>query len=345
MAQERKRLLIVDDTEIDRIMLRRCLNVEFEIDEADSGNAAFEYITTKGGQLDAILLDISMPHIDGFDVLKFMADKGMGSIPVFLITAEPTRDNVERAVQYGVAGFISKPFNREDVMRRLRTRLGVTPDYDLRNEDLKVTLAYISDLKVLYQKYLSNFGKSDESCQNVSDLVRIMLHNLTKTTRDFRLNDNAVDLISQAAYFCDIGEMLVPDKRMLALSGYSVQLQNVHQDHTVLGSNLIRLNRSPQCEYFVEICSSMCLHHHERFDGEGYPNGLEGKNNSIFNQLCRLADEFEHTRSKLYGDKGKPIKTVIKRILNDSGMVSPLVYSLMEDCEMQIVDYFLKKGT
>lgn len=345
MAQERKRLLIVDDTEIDRIMLRSFLNVEFEIVEADSGNAAFQYITTKGDQLDAILLDISMPHIDGFDVLKFMADKNMGSIPVFLITAEPTRDNVERAMQYKIAEFIIKPFNREDVMRRLRSRLGVVPDYDLRNEELKATLAYISDLKVLYQRYLSNFGRTDESCENVSALVRIMLQNLIKTIRDFRLNDNAVNLISQAAYFCDIGEMLVPDKRLVTLSSYSVQLQDVHQDHTVLGASLIRLNRSPQCEYFVEICSSMCLHHHERFDGGGYPNGLEGKNNSTFNQLCRIADEFEHTRSKLYGDKGKPVKTVIKRIVNDSGMVSPLIYSLMEDCELQIVDYFLKKGT
>ena len=172
MAQERKRLLIVDDTEIDRILLRSCLNVEFEVVEADSGNAAFEYLTTKGDQLDAVLLDISMPHIDCFDVLKFMADKGINSIPVFLITAEPTRDNVEKAIQYKIAGFISKPINREDVMRRLRSRLGVVPDYALRNEELKATLAYISDLKVLYQTYLSNFGRSDESCQNVSVQLR-----------------------------------------------------------------------------------------------------------------------------------------------------------------------------
>lgn len=345
MAQDKKRLLIVDDMEIDRIILKSALCREFDIQEANSGNAAFEYITTRGDQLDAILLDIAMPHIDGFDVLRFIADKGLTHIPVFLVTAEPTRDNVERAFQYNVAGFIGKPFDREDILRRLRSRLGVIPDYDLKNEDLKATWAYISDLETVYKAYLTNFGVDDTHYKIRADLMRIMLNSYNKTSRELRMNSDSVELVSKAAYFCDIGEMLIPDKRLLIMSAGQNQdkLPELQQTHPLLGSNIIRLNRAKSCEYFVEVCASMCLHHHERFDGKGYPDGITGRNNSVFNQLCRLVDEFEQLRSKFFGDKARPVKFVIKRMTGDNeSMVEPKLYALLEDCEPQFVDYFMK---
>lgn len=343
MAQERKCLLIVDDTEIDRIILKSILARDFDILEANSGNMALEYITTRGDQLDAILLDIAMPHIDGFDVLRFIADKEMTHIPVFLITAEPTRDNVERALQYNVAEFIGKPFEREDVLRRLRFRLGVTPGYDLKNEELKMTWAYIADLEAVYKTYLTNLGRDDSHYRIRADLMRILLTNYNKTTRELNMNSDAVELASKAAYFCDIGEMLIPDKRVQIMVAGQGKLQDLQQMHPLLGASIIQLNRAKECGYFVEICAGMCLHHHERFDGKGYPNRIEGKSNSILNQLCRLVDEFEMLRSKFFGDKARPVKFVIKRMTGDGeSMVEPKLYALLEDCEFQFVDYFMK---
>lgn len=344
MAQDRKHLLIVDDTEIDRIILKSILCRDFEVSEASNGNMAFEYLTTQGDHLDAMLLDISMPHIDGFDVLKFMADKDLLHIPVFLVTAEPTLDNVQKAMQYHIAEFIGKPFDREDVLRRLRSRLGLIPTYDLKNEELKETWDYIADLEGFYKRYLMNFGKDDTHYANMVDLMHILLTYYNKYLRDDRLTPEGIDLVSKAAYFCDIGEILVPDKRLQIMSG-GASPQDLMQTHTQLGSNLIRLNRSKACEYFVEVCSSMCLHHHERFDGKGYPDGLMGENNSLFNQLCRLVDEFESMRSKFYGDKARPVKFVVKRLVtDDTGAVSPKVAALLEDCEPQIYNYFTKKN-
>lgn len=226
MAQERKRLLIVDDMEIDRIILKSILCRDFDILEANNGNMAFEYITTRGDQLDAILLDIAMPHIDGFDVLRFIQDKGMTHIPVFLVTAEPTRDNVERALQYNIAEFIGKPFDREDVLRRLRSRLGVTPEYDLKNDALKETWAYINDLEGVYKAYLGNLGRDDSHYKIRTDLMRILLTSYNKTTRELKMNSDAVELVSKAAYFCDIGEMLIPDKRLQIMAAGQSKLQH-----------------------------------------------------------------------------------------------------------------------
>lgn len=344
MIQERKRVLIVDDTEIDRIILKSILGTEFEVFEANSGNVAFEYITTRADQLDVVLLDISMPHIDGFDVLRFMRQKGL-DIPVFLVTAEPTRENVEKALQYKVAEFIGKPFDKDEILRRLRSRLGVIPVFDRQECDMTETMRYVNDLEGIFQSYLTNFGKNDEHYKVMVDLMRILLNTYRRENRGSNLDNDSIEIISRAAYFCDIGEILVPDKRLQAIMG-NTQTHDMERAHTILGSNLVRMNRAKNCGYFVEVCSSMCQHHHERYDGTGYPNGIAGRNNSIYNQMCRLADEFDLMLSKFYGgDKAKPVKFVVKGLKDgNSGLVSPELCGLLEDCEEQIFNYFLKKN-
>ena len=342
MIDDRKRLLIVDDSEIDRIILKSILATEFDVLEASSGNLAFEYITEKQELLDAILLDINMPHIDGFDILQFMKDKKIVDIPVFLVTAEPTLSNVERALQYNVKEFIGKPFDKEDIVRRLRSRLGIPPIYDLQKLQLAETQKYIADLEAFYKSCLATMGKSDEHYRTMADLMEIMLTGYSRSSKGTKMKEDNIKLISKAAYFCDIGELFIPDKRLLLLEGRS-QSKDVQRNHTELGAAFVRLNRAKDCNYFVEICASMCQHHHERFDGTGYPHGIVGKNNSVYNQMCRLVDEFAEMRSKFYGGKGKPVSFVIKRLLNDNeGMVSPEVFAILEDCEKPILNYFMK---
>lgn len=341
-ANEKRQLLIVDDTDIDRLILKSILEDEFCIHEANSGSFAFEYISRFREDLDAILLDISMPHIDGFDVLRFMREKGIDDIPVFLITAEPTRDRVERALQYGVDEFISKPFNKEDLLQRLRSRLGVIPVFDPEKDDMTKTREYIANLETVYDTYLKNFGKSNLHCRVRVELMRILLNKYNYISRDKPLDGDSIELISRAAYFCDIGEMLIPDKRLQAIGGSLKEGESL--DHNRLGASIIRLNQAKECSFFVEICSSMCLRHHERWDGKGFPDGIVGKNNSIYNQMCCLVDAFEQRRSKFYGNSAMPVKFVIKRLINDDpGMVSEEVYDLLDDCTLEIVDFFLKK--
>ena len=342
MAQEKRQLMLVDDSDVDRIILRSMVSSDFKVQEYSNGSMAIEYITRMKDQVDAILLDISMPHITGFDVLQFMKDKGMDDVPVFLITSEPTRENVERALSYHVDEFICKPFYKDDVLRRLRSRLGVIPEYDEKVEDISEARAYIAALQGVYQRYLVNFNKKDDRYRVMEDLMHILLTRYSRTKHGRGLDANRIELISKAAYFCDIGEMLSPDKRMQLQEGQA-PLADMQRSHTVLGANLVRLNQSKACGYFVEICSGMCQHHHERWDGKGYPDGIRGKNNSIFNQLCCLLDDFEEKRSKFFGNSSRPVKFIIQRILSDDpGMVSPEVLQLLEDCELQIIDYFVK---
>ena len=94
MAKKDRLVLIVDDSEVDRQVLKNILDEDFEIAEAENGFAAIEYITNNKKRLDAIMMDVSMPHISGFDVLRLLRDNGITDIPIFLISAEATKENV-----------------------------------------------------------------------------------------------------------------------------------------------------------------------------------------------------------------------------------------------------------
>lgn len=119
-----KKILIVDDAELDRKTLKNILGSSVDIVEADNGYSAIKLIPKDGRGLDAIFLDISMPIHDGFHVLQHMQNNSIRNIPVFMVTAEATSENVEKAARYHVAGFIKKPFDREDILNRVTGELG-----------------------------------------------------------------------------------------------------------------------------------------------------------------------------------------------------------------------------
>ena len=147
MAKKDRMILIVDDSEIDREILKNILKDDFEVQEVENGFAAIEFITENKDRLDAIMLDISMPHISGFDVLRLLRDNGPSEIPVFLVSAEATKENVLLAAQFNVSEFISKPFDREDILQRTKSVLGISAEYWLVMEDIVQMQNYIEKLE------------------------------------------------------------------------------------------------------------------------------------------------------------------------------------------------------
>lgn len=341
MIKEYKKLLIVDDSEIDRMVLQSILWDEFDIIEANNGYEALEIILGKAEHLDAILLDVSMPVIDGFGVLKLMKENGINDIPVFLITAEATKDNVEKAAQYNISEFIGKPFERNIILSRLKAKLGIVIEHNLSETDIKETNKYISDLKNVYNKYLLNFGKDSKHYERVSNLMKILLNKYAVITPDIELDRPEIDIISKAAYFYDIGNMLIPDERILKRNTDS---NNTYQNHTSSGSDIVRLNHSKHCEYFVHICSDMCNNHHEKYDGTGYPNNLSGDRISVYSQMCSLLDEFDKLFFQYNVYDEKRFDFVLNTLLQDKGAANPNLISLLASCRPNITVYYSSKA-
>ena len=135
--------------------------------------------------------------------------------------------------------------------------------------------------------------------------------------------------------------MLVPD-RMNSFSGDPDKVKSITRDHTRFGAEVIKLCSVKACEYFVDVAAEMCLSHHERWDGTGYPRGISGKHFSIYGQLCKVADELDTLLSKLYGGNELQTNMVMKKMLQDYGAVSDEVFFVLEDCKMAISGYYSK---
>lgn len=332
-----KTILIVDDSEIDRVVLKNILCNDFNVVEADSGYAALEILLKSKTHLDAMLLDISMPVLDGFGVLRILKENNAGDIPVFLITAEATKDNVAKAASFDISEFVRKPFDRDDILKRLRLKLGVVSDYKLSDADITETHKYVASLQSIYTTYLNNFGEEKGHYKRVADVMRIMLEKYASTYG--RLDKVHIEIISRASYFYDIGRMAVPNKIFTATKLEDAE-RDIYHSHTVLGGELIHLNTSEHCRYFVQVCADMCTHHHERYDGKGFPHKIVGSNNLIYTQMCRLAARFDTLFYKYREHNGAQFDFAMADIVQDKGAVGEEVLSLLSQCKSDIIAHY-----
>ncbi len=336
---EKKTIMVVDDSDVDRTILTSMLSDEFEIVEKNSGFAAINHFSNDLGNPDALLLDISMPAVDGFAVLQFMRESGIRSVPVFLVTAEATRDNVAKAMQYNVAEFIRKPFDKDYIIERIKLQLGIMGKHELTSKDLRETNRYIAELGTVYKRYLRNFGGDHTHCQRVSDLVAILLREHSRSFPKQALDDARIDIISKAAYFYDIGNMVVPPETVKTQAPSKAYVDSYTQ-HTILGAKLVHLNISAHCGYFIDVCSDICMHHHERYDGTGFPHRIIGDHNSIYSQMCRLADRFDRLFFPYETHSGSHFMFVMHEMEKDEGNVGRDIFSTLEYARDGILRYY-----
>jgi putative two-component system response regulator len=345
-----KRLLIVDDSEIDREVLKNILSSDFAIIEADNGYSGLEIILSGKPKLDAVMLDISMPVLDGFNVLQLMSENDVKNLPVILITAEATKSNVHKAIQYNVSGFISKPFDPELILERMRTMFDiqaessgeiVLPLQILSENDITETHTYISKLKEIYKRYLRNNNIDDSSYVRVSAITEMLLEEYAVMERTAELDSAHIDLISRAAYFYDIGKMGIPDSIARAKPENLSDL-GVYESHTNIGADIIWLNHAPSCRYFVHVCADICMHHHERYDGEGFPHCLKGDENSVYTQICSVAIKFERMFSKRPEFDETQFDFVVKEMSIKHGEFSHKMLTLLRETRTAILAFYKK---
>ncbi len=351
MATKKKKLLLVDDSEIDRGILRNILQNDFDIAEVDNGYAALEIIFSGRPHIDGVLLDIFMPVLDGFNVLRLMKESKIENLPVILVTANATKPNVEKAIFYKVTDFITKPFNASSITERLRAIFSieeskevVIPEQTFSDNDVAETNTYISKLKKIYNEYLKNNNKDDLHYINVSALTEIMLTVCAAEDKNFDLDSSRINMVAKAAYFFDIGRMVVPDS-IIAMEGRNSEGgKAIYETHTVAGAELVWLNHSPACRYFVKMCGDICMHHHERNDGRGYPHRLSGNDNSIYAQVVGAANRFDRLFSKYMEVNDFRFDFTLREMTVDSGEFSQSILTLLDNSRIPILSYYKKNA-
>lgn len=347
----KKKLLIVDDSEIDREILKNILCASFDIIEADNGYSGLEIILSGRPRLDAVLLDISMPVLDGFKVLQLMKENNIQDLPVVLITAEATKANVQKAMQYNVTNFISKPFEAQIIIERINSILdiqneagdeaGAASGHAFTESDMYETNCYIASLDKVFKGYLKNANRNPEHYDRVADLMEILLREYVHSGKS-ELDIKHVSVISKAAEFYDIGLMAIPDSLIEDMDNDEIKFEDkdIYESHTTLGADLIWSNHSLACRYFVGICADMCMHHHERYDGKGYPHGFVGDDNSVYTQLCSIAVNFDKRFFPRPVHNIRSFEMVADELRLERGAFNTDLLDILDVSRISIVSYY-----
>lgn len=301
----RQQILIVDDEDINRMILRGVFEDEYDILEAENGQDANALIE-ENDNIVLVLLDIVMPVLNGFGVLQYMQERDLlEKIPVILITGETVLDSDEQAYAYGVADVMHKPFYPHIVMRRAQNIIELYQNKHNMEERLKEQeIAIRSQEKKIRENNefmidaLSSVVEfrsleTGEHIRRIKYFTRIMLKYLMKYFPQYGLTPTQVDEIARASALHDIGKIGIPDAILLKPGKLTPEEFETMKTHTTIGCEVLEKFRDNQTDEFYRYCYEICRYHHERWDGKGYPDGLVGEEIPISAHIVAIADVYD----------------------------------------------------
>ena len=336
--EARPTVLIVDDSEINREILSAILSNEYNIVEVTNGEEAIDAIKELGADLSAVLLDIIMPGIDGFDVLRFMNESHyIEDIPVITISGDDSGSTVRQAYELGASDFINRPFDAKVVYKRVvntinlyskqRRLISAVSKEIIENEKTSRIL-----VNILSQIVSFHNGKGCGHVTNMNKLVESLLERLNQLTDKYNLTSRDIFLISTAASLHDIGKLAVDDSIINKPGKLTDEEFEKIKMHTVYGEQMINNMHQYENEPLVRYARQICRSHHERYDGKGYPDGLVGDDIPIAAQVVSVADVYDALTSVRSYKPAYSSEQAVKMILDgECGQFNPLLLQCLTD--------------
>ena len=342
-VHRRQSVLIVDDSELNRKMLGQMLGSRFDIAEAASGEACLQLLEQNATGISIVLLDIHMPGIDGFTVLEEMNQKNLlEQIPVIMISSEDTVDAVRRAFDLGASDYISRPFDAKVVYQRIINTIQLYAK-QCRLSAMAADLAFEKErasrmmIGILSQVVEKRNGESRDHVQRVAQLTSMLLAGLAQKTDRYPLTREMRRTIATAAALHDIGKMEICEDLLHKEGPLTEAERRTLQSHTLLGAQM--LEEQPECrdDAFARTAYNICRWHHERYDGGGYPDGLQGEQIPIEAQVVGLADVYERLVSRPVDGHARTHSEVVQMICTGvCGAFNPLLLDCLQDMEAEI---------
>lgn len=342
-VHRRQSVLIVDDSELNRKMLGQMLGSRFDIAEAASGEACLQLLEQNATGISIVLLDIHMPGIDGFTVLEEMNQKNLlEQIPVIMISSEDTVDAVRRAFDLGASDYISRPFDAKVVYQRIINTIQLYAK-QRRLSAMAADLAFEKErasrmmIGILSQVVEKRNGESRDHVQRVAQLTSMLLAGLAQKTDRYPLTREMRRTIATAAALHDIGKMEICEDLLHKKGPLTEAERRTLQSHTLLGAQMLK--EQPECrdDAFARTAYNICRWHHERYDGGGYPDGLQGEQIPIEAQVVGLADVYERLVSRPVDGHARTHSEVVQMICTGvCGAFNPLLLDCLQDMEAEI---------
>ena len=339
-------LLVVDDSEMNREILKEILGKEYQILEACDGEEALKMLEQYGTEISLVLLDIIMPKMDGFEVLAYMnRDKWIEDIPVIMISSEGSESYIRRAYELGASDYISRPFDAKVVYQRVinmiklyakqRRLIHLVTDQIYEKEKNNRMMTGILSQIVEFRN-----GESGLHVLHINILTQLLLEKLTRKSENYVLSWSQQHMIATASALHDIGKIGIDEKILNKPGKLTKEEFEAMKQHTIIGARMLDRLEMYHDEEMMKYAYEICRWHHERYDGKGYPDGLKGEEIPISAQVVSLADVYDALVSDRVYKKAYSHEKAIEMILNgECGMFNPLLL----ECLVEIQDKVRKE--
>ena len=336
-------ILIVDDSALNRMVLMEILGKEnYTFLEAENGQQAVELLDCHP-EVDLLLLDITMPEIDGFGVLEAMNQyHWIEETPVIMISAEDGYTFVERAYDLGASDYITRPFDARVVCRRVSNTLML---YTKQKRLVQMVAEQVyekektSNTMISILSHIVEFRNNESGLHvvHIRTITELLLRRLREKTDRYPLTEADISLISTASALHDIGKINVPEEILNKPGRLTKEEFEIIKTHSAVGEHMLRQIPFNQNEPLVKVAREICRWHHERWDGRGYPDGLKGDEIPISAQVVSLADVYDALTSERCYKAAFDHETALNMIVNgECGAFNPLLLECLMDGADQI---------
>ena len=299
-------ILVVDDQPQNLELLEAYLAPQgYGIVTAANGEEALDKLS--GNPIDLMLLDIMMPGMDGFEVTRRVRRDNMHRLlPIILVTALRETEDRIKGIEAGCDDFISKPLDKMELLARVRSLLKVNAYKYLmanyrkmleaevlrRTEELKHALERIKSvsLDTIYRLSMASEYKDEDTGAHIK---RMSLYSAA-IARRMGLDDSTIETILYAAAMHDLGKIGIPDRILTKPARLDPAEWKIMKQHPVIGAEILKGSDTE----FIRMGEAIARHHHEQWDGSGYPNGLKGIEIPITSRIAAIADVFDALTSK-----------------------------------------------
>jgi putative two-component system response regulator len=301
------RILIVDDVEQNRMLLGGMVqSLGYDVELARDGLEALAKILL---DVDLVLLDVMMPGIDGFEVVRGIRSMaGSQDLPVIMVTALDSREDRVRSVEAGASDFIAKPVDKTELRVRIDSQLRLKDAQDQirrHSSELELTVAartqalrgaldeMVSAQRRTYEAHLDSIQRLVRAAgfrdENTAFHIGRMGAYAELLARSLHLPPKEVEILTHAAPLHDVGKIGIPDAILRKSGPLDADERRIMNTHTWIGAQILAGSPSE----ILQAGEVIALSHHEKWDGSGYPHGLAGDAIPVHGRICAIADVFD----------------------------------------------------
>ena len=343
LLQNKSQILLVDDSAMNRMILKEILGGDYRILEAENGQECLEKMQAEAGNIALVLLDINMPVMDGFEVLKAMnANHTIEDIPVIMISSDDSDAAIRRSYELGASDYVNRPFDARIVYRRVTNTIKL---YAKQRRLVQMVSDQIrarennTDMLVGVLSHIVEFrnGESGAHVRHIRIITELLLHRLLEISSQYPITAEQQDNIPLASALHDIGKIGIDEKILNKPGKLTPEEFEVVKTHSMLGAEMLHQLENFNEQPLLQTAYEITRWHHERWDGRGYPDGLKGDEIPISAQLVALADVYDALTSERCYKKAFSHEKAVQMILNgECGAFNPLLLQCLTDMQTDL---------